>query len=158
MNTDMTDINCNNRHEMEINAAIAKELKNNFFGDDTTCVIYKDGIIFEHTGGSIAPVADAWFCGDLEDAVVVDKVIGKASAMFMADGNAAYVHGKLISEPAQRIMEINDMSYSYDENTPKIINRTGDGLCPMESAVMDTDNLQDGIARVFDKMNELGML
>ena len=138
----MTDINCNNRHETEINAAIAKELKNNFFGDDTTCVIYKDGIIFEHTGGSIAPVADAWFCGDLEDAVVVDKVIGKASAMFMA----------------QKIMEINDMSYSYDEKTPKIINRTGDGLCPMESAVMDTDNLQDGIARVFDKMNELGML
>ena len=32
----MTDINCNNRHETEINAAIAKELKNNFFGENVT--------------------------------------------------------------------------------------------------------------------------
>ena len=155
MNTDMVNINC---QAIEREAAIAEDLKKNFFDADTTCVIYKDGVIFEHKGGSIAPVADAWFCGDLENAVVVDKVVGKASAMFMTDGNAAYVHGKLISEPAEALMKSSDMTFSYDKKVPKIINRAGDGLCPMESAVMETDDLHEGIDRVFDKMKEFGMI
>lgn len=147
MITDMTD-----------NNLLVSELIDGFFEEDTTCVIYKDGIIFEHKGGSIAPIADAWFCEDLDGAVVVDKVIGKASAMFMADGGTAFVHGRLMSEPAADFLKNSKVPFSVEEMTPKIINRTGDGLCPMESAVMDTDSTEEGIDRVFDKMKELGML
>lgn len=142
---------------LEINALV-EDLTEGFFGEDTTCVIYKDGVIFEHTGGSIAPIVDAWFCGDLEDAVVVDKVIGKASAMFMKDGGAAFVHGRLMSEPAADFLRQQDLPFSMDRKTEKIINRAGDGLCPMESVVMDTDDLTEGIEKVFSKMKEMGMI
>lgn len=141
-----------------VNMKIAEDLQKNFMKEDTTCLVWHDEVIFEHKGGSIAPIADFWFCDDLKDAVIVDKVIGKASAMFMADGNAAYVHGRLMSEPAASVLENAAVEFSADEKVPNIINRTGDGLCPMESAVLDTDDEKEGISLVFDKMKQLGML
>lgn len=122
-----------------------------------SCAIYTEGVFLTHQGHGVKPMVDFWACGDLKDAVVCDKVIGKASAMFLVGGEAAYVHGQLMSKLALDFLRSNNLECGYDQLVDKIQNREGNGLCPMESSVADIDNSDEGIERVVNKMNELGI-
>ena len=124
---------------------------------DTSCAIYTDGAVLTHKSRGVKPMVDFWSCGDLEDAVVCDKVIGKASAMFLVSGGAAYVHGQVMSQLALDFLVSNSIDCGYDQLVEKIKNREGNGLCPMESSVADVNDIDEGIENVINKMNELGI-
>ncbi len=86
----------------------------------------------------------------LKGASVADKVIGKAAALLMALGEIKEVHTLIISEPAIKVFEKHNIPCFYDKKVTRIVNRTGDGLCPMESLCLDVENPQEAFQKITD--------
>ncbi|MBQ5804462.1 MAG: DUF1893 domain-containing protein [Erysipelotrichaceae bacterium] len=74
---------------------------------------------------------------------VVDKIIGKASAMLLCLSGVKKVHAIVLSQAGKDIFDKYDVEYSFDELTDYIVNRRGDGMCPMEMTVKDIDDLRE---------------
>ncbi len=121
-----------------------------------TCVVIKDGVIV-HTLSErgIKPILKMYEKGTLENAVIVDKVIGRAAAMIMTLGNIHSCFGFTMSRGAVEYLEDHGISAQYQTLTEYIINRNGDGTCPMEAAVKDINSAEDAVAAVKNKLREL---
>ncbi len=74
---------------------------------------------------------------DLSCFCVADKIVGKAAAMLFVLLGIKAVHAKTLSLGGKEILQRYSIDFTYDELTDIIINRTGDGMCPMENAVND---------------------
>ena len=77
-----------------------------------------------------------------------DRVVGKAAAMLFS-------LAEVISRPAAEFLTQAGIPFSYGEMTEYIINRKGDGKCPMELAVMDISDPADGHAAIMKRLNEI---
>ncbi|MCQ2307879.1 MAG: DUF1893 domain-containing protein [Bacteroidales bacterium] len=86
----------------------------------------------------------------LKGASVADKVIGKAAALLMVLGGIKEVHTNVISEPAAEIFEKHNITFFFDKKVERIINRKGDGLCPMETLCIDVEEPSEA----FEKIKE----
>lgn len=64
-----------------------------------------------------------------------DKVVGKAAAFLYCLLGVTALHAGVISQPALAVLEAAGITVRYDTLVPAIRNRTGDGFCPMETAV-----------------------
>ena len=84
----------------------------------------------------------------LKGASVADKVIGKAAALLMVLGEIKEVHTLIISEPAIKVFEKHNIPCFYDKKVTRIVNRTGDGLCPMETLCLNVDDPQEAFDRI----------
>lgn len=93
--------------------------------------------------------------GLLSGASVADKVTGKASAMLMIRGRVKELHTRVISRPALEALEASAVEVYYDEVTPQIRNRAGDGICPMEGAVMFVDEPERAYAVICETYSKL---
>ena len=93
--------------------------------------------------------------GFLKGASVADKVVGKAAALLMVLGEIKEVHTLIISEPAIKVFEEYNILCFYDKKVDRIINRTGDGLCPMESLCLDIDDPQEAYIRIIEKISKI---
>jgi len=74
---------------------------------------------------------------------VADKIIGKASAMLLSLSGVKKVHAIVLPQAGKDIFDKYDVEYSFDELTDYIVNRKGDGMCPMEMTVKDIDDLRE---------------
>ncbi len=92
------------------------------------------------------------FFKDLE---VADKIIGKASAMLLTLSGVKKVHAIVLSRAGKDIFEKYGIEYSYDELTDYIVNRRGDGMCPMEMTVKDIDDLREAYEALRKKTASL---
>lgn len=90
-----------------------------------------------------------------EDAIVVDKIIGKATAMLLILSKVKYVYAYVMSEKAKDIFDMYHVDYDYEDIVPYIINRTHDGMCPMEKTVYDMTDLNEAFEALKNKQNEL---
>lgn len=120
--------------------------------EDLSCVVLQDEVLHTHVEKGVKPIVDFWSRDYLNEAIVVDKVIGKASAIFMVAGKVKHAHGLVVSELAIEVFKEAGIEYSAEKIVPKIINRTGDGLCPMESAVANTDDIKEAIEIILEKV------
>lgn len=115
-----------------------------------------------HSGASkvyfdrgVKPLLEALSRGELCGAALCDKVVGKAAAMLAVCGGLSALHALLISAPAMAVLERAGVPYTFDGKCERIVNRRGDGLCPMESAVMDTDEPRDALPRIERVLKEM---
>ncbi|WP_429189181.1 DUF1893 domain-containing protein [Fusobacterium sp. PH5-44] len=70
-----------------------------------------------------------------KDAVVADKIIGKAAAMLLIHSGVSKVYGKIMSIEAVKIFDKHNVYYEFGEKVDFIHNRDNTGLCPMEETV-----------------------
>lgn len=122
------------------------------------CVLMKDGvIIYQVRGRGINPLLDVYDQHKdlMADAVIVDKVVGKAAAMIAICGKAKHVHGELMCEDAVEILNRHNITSSYTLLVPQILNRKRDGLCPMELTVQKIDDPAQGVTALRQKVKEL---
>ncbi len=124
---------------------------------DATCVLYRteEDIQISREKG-IRPLV-LWMAEDknaLRGAAVADRIVGRAAAFLAVYGGAQAVYGEVMSEGAVSVLKNAGVAYRYKTLTDKIINRRGDGPCPMEQAVAGiTDPAQAAAilkAKVFD--------
>ena len=121
---------------------------------NATCVILSQGehVFFDR---GVRPLLSALEDGILKDALVCDKVIGKSAAMLLTLGGIAKLHAKVISTHARRYLDAHGVAYTFDTECPYIVNRAGDGMCPMEAAVLSTENDADGVAALREKLKQM---
>ena len=83
---------------------------------------------------------------------VADKIIGKASAMLLTLSGVKEVYAMVLSKAGQEIFEKYGVKYEYGELVDYIVNRKGDGMCPMELTVKDIDDLNEAYEALNKKI------
>ena len=130
--------------------------KNLIAREKASCVVIQKGkIVNIEIGMGIRPLLTMYEQGLLKDAVVVDKIVGKAAAMLMVLSGVRACHGQTMSQAAVDFLLQHRVAVTYQTRVPKIINRTGDGICPMEQAVLGLTDPQDAPQAIRNKLAEL---
>ncbi|MDD4295728.1 MAG: DUF1893 domain-containing protein [Ruminiclostridium sp.] len=80
--------------------------------------------------------------------VLADKVIGRAAALLAVLCGITSIYTHIISEEAKRVLEFYKIPVTYEKLVPYIINRGGDGRCPMEE-------LSIGVNEPIDMYNKI---
>ena len=124
--------------------------------ENLTCVVKCGDRILKTADRGIKPFMQWIESGEnLQGAVAADKVVGKAAAFLMEKAGISAVYAAVLSEPAEDVLKNAGIEYKFTHLVPRIQNRKGDGLCPMESAVMDTDNSDTAFSALKNKLKNL---
>ena len=91
----------------------------------------------------------------LEGASVADKVTGAASAFLLVQGKVKELYTNVISERAGEILHSHGIEYTAAMTVGGIVNRSGDGACPMETAVKEITDPKAAVKAISDKLTEL---
>lgn len=120
-----------------------------------SCVIRKGAEVrtFHKRG-----VADLYFLLENEpefllEAFVADKVVGKGAAALMVLGGVKHVYTDVISTPALDLFKTYGVEVAFSVVTDRIVNRTKDGLCPVESLCLDLDSPADMLNEIRQFIN-----
>ena len=122
------------------------------------CVLMKNNkIIMTENGRGISPLLVIYDKnkGNLRDTVVVDKVIGRATAAIAICGKVKHVHAEVMSKDAVEFLKEYGISSSQTLLVPRILNRKRNGLCPMEATVQNIKDPQKAVAALRAKQIEL---
>ena len=92
-----------------------------------------------------------------DGAFVGDKIIGKAAAELLVYSGAKYVFAKTISRSATAVFDSHGVEYDYYVIAESIVNRNGDGPCPMEQAVAQSKSLDESFDLICRKYEMLTM-
>ena len=124
-------------------------------GEHSICLC-KDGEWFTDDGRGISPMMRFLAEGrDLSGYSVADVIVGKAAAMLFVKAGIGIVYGKVMSESAREYLVLRGIPCICDIHTDKIINRKSDGICPMEQAVAELDDPDEGYRALQKRVSEL---
>lgn len=84
----------------------------------------------------------------LKGAALADKVVGKGAAALMALGKIRRVHADIMSRPALTMLEANGVIATYTKLADNIINRQGDGICPVEKLCLECETAEECLPRI----------
>ena len=122
-----------------------------------TCVLVKgDEVITSHERG-VAPLLtllDTY--GRLEGFFAADKTVGVGAAHLYAALGVASVYANVMSESAKDILESSEIEHACALSVPFIINRRGDGPCPIEAVLSPKDTKDEAILKIRKRLQELG--
>ena len=123
---------------------------------DYTCVLQRGSEVYTSTLRGVKPLVQ-WLESDLDLSgfSAADKVIGKATAYLYVLLGVKDVYAHVISKSALEVLTKHGVSCRYGELTENIINRRGDGICPVEEAVMEIHEPQEAFEAVLKKMQEM---
>lgn len=139
-------------HLTEIQKAIAELEKNEY-----SCVVLKDDKLYRFNGIGVKPIISNLDINKtfFEDALIADKIIGKAAALLLVLGKIKMVYGAVMSQTAIEVFENNKTSYQFGEKVPFISNRSNTGTCPLEQAVAEIDQPDKAYIAIKNKIAEL---
>lgn len=146
------------KSEHQADDDILNEAKRMIRNEKASCVIIKNhAIIHSAKGPGVAPLIALYENNPdiLKGALVVDKVIGKAAAMIAECGGVKKVYGIVMSTAAKSYLLEHNIKAEYDTCVNIISNRTGDGLCPLEKAVMHVEDAQEAYILLKDTIKKL---
>ena len=126
--------------------------KNNLSGH--TICLCKDGNCLYSESRGISPMMYFIAEGvDLAGYSVADTVVGKAAALLFVKCGIKSVFAKTLSQNGKRILDFYGVDYEYEVLAEKIINRAGTDICPMEKAVMENDDPEEGYRILKSKLH-----
>lgn len=125
-------------------------------GGNFTCVLCKGDTSYTSTGKGVSPMLTFLENGtELRGFSAADKIVGKAAAMLFVCAGVTEVFAEVMSKAAVNYLNERGITCSYGVLTDKIINRKGDGLCPMELAVMDIEDEKLGFSAIKNRFDEI---
>ena len=124
--------------QTKIEAARQRLAKGNF-----TCVLHIRGEEYTSFERGVKPLlAFLKSKTDFAGAIAADKTVGAGAAHLYCLLGVRAVWANVISEAAEEILIKAGIAVFYGERVPYIINRRGDGMCPIESAVAGATSSQ----------------
>ncbi|MBQ7980841.1 MAG: DUF1893 domain-containing protein [Oscillospiraceae bacterium] len=121
-----------------------------------TCVLCNGEQIYTSTERGVKPMLEFIDSGtDLRGFSAADKVIGKAAAMLFCHAGVAEVYADVMSKAAADFLSGRGIPFSYGTLTDKIINRKGDGICPMEQVTAEISDTEEAICAIKKRLAEL---
>lgn len=129
--------------------------KSRLTGGVTVCLVNGDNIVTSDRRG-IAPLVA--LCEE-ENAYagysVADKIVGKAAALLYVFMGVKQVYAEVLSTAAESVLINHNIAYEYDVKVDHIINRKGDGPCPMEQTVADISLPQEALEALKQKLKNI---
>ena len=121
-----------------------------------TCVVCGGELLYVSEKRGIAPMMDFLDAGyDMQGFSVADRIVGRAAAMLFALSGIRQVYAEVMSEGALTLLQSYQIQASYGVLTPYIINRKGNGACPMEEAVCHISDPVQARAAIRNTMKRL---
>lgn len=84
-----------------------------------------------------------------------DKVVGKATAFLYCLLGAKAVYANVMSQSAREILQAHGIVAQWGTLADYIENRTKDGVCPFEAAVLDISDPEQALLAIYSKMKEM---
>ena len=105
--------------------------------DGLTCIVRCGDKVLTSTQRGIRPLLD-WIAQgeDVAGGAAADRIVGKAAALMYVLMGVREVYAGVLSESGLAVLRGHGVRVCYGELTPRIINRAGTGLCPMEETVL----------------------
>lgn len=121
-----------------------------------TCAVCGGDSVYKSTARGVRPLLD-WLDGGapLGGASAADKVVGAGAAYLYVLLGVAEVYAEVVSAAAQKVLKRYEISLHFGTLVPRIRNRTGDGFCPIESAVETATDPADALSRIRARLREL---
>ena len=91
----------------------------------------------------------------LRGAAIADKVVGKGAAALMALAGIRAVWADVISSPALALLKDAGIPADFALEVPHIINRTGTGRCPLETACDGLETPEEIYPAIVEFVNNL---
>ena len=108
---------------------------------ELTCVLVREQIVYQSDRKGIAPMMELLDAKtELHGFSVADRIVGRAAAMLFVLAGVAAVHAQVMSRGALAFLRANGVPVYYEALTDYIVNRQGDGMCPMERAVQGLED------------------
>ena len=121
-----------------------------------TCVLISEGEIYHSSERGVKPLLDFLESGeDFKGFFAADKTVGLGAAHLYILLGVCEVWAGVISEDAKALLEKNGISVFYENEVAFIINRKGDGRCPIETAVLGTNDSKDALAKIKQTLKSL---
>lgn len=84
-----------------------------------------------------------------------DTIVGRAAAFLYIGLGVSSVYAKVISQGAVTLLNAHGITLEYGEVTKEIVNRMGNGPCPMELTVAEINSPEEAIPALRDKLNSM---
>lgn len=89
----------------------------------------------------------------LRGGMIADRVIGKGAALLLLKANVAQVFAFVISKPALDVLQAYGIKVSYITLQPNIVNRAGDGICPVEKLTENIASPDEAYLKIKEFLN-----
>lgn len=118
-----------------------------------TCVLCKGEEVYTSTERGVKPLVELLDSSEnLNGFSAADKIVGKAAAMLYVLLGVKEVYAQVLSRVGAEFFSKYKIAYECGELTENIINRNGDGICPMEKAVQEIDDPVLGAKAIKNKL------
>ncbi len=117
-------------------------------------VVQGGSVVYSSRDGGLSPLIDAIDSGKdcLRDALVIDRVVGRAAALLICYGKSRHVFADLMSETALQVLNAYGLRYEYERLVPRILKEDSRSLCPFEMLVEDVSDPEEGYRLVSKKV------
>lgn len=135
-----------------------EEAKQMIRQNSAECVVVKDNkIVAVERGRGVSPLLNLYDNRKelMKDAVIVDKVIGRAAAFIVIKGGASQVFGKITSEDAVSLLAKHKIPVTHDLLVHRILNQKRNGLCPLEDSVKTAEDADTALKSMRKRILEL---
>ena len=117
-----------------------------------TCVMCKGETVYASHKTGISPLLDLLTeQTDLTGFSAADKIVGKAAALLMVLAKVKDVYGEVMSEAGLAVLQRHGIPCAYGTLVRHIINRRGDGICPMEETVLSIEDSAEAFDALLKK-------
>ncbi|MBE5730866.1 MAG: DUF1893 domain-containing protein [Clostridiales bacterium] len=135
---------------------IDKGYAEGLLGGETRCAVIKGDKKFTSTKRGIAPLIELAGSGeDYSGGFAADRKVGKAAALIYAHVGIRTLYAAVLSKAALSVLDRYGIEYAYGTLAEYIINRSGDGLCPMEQTVRNIDDPDEALIKLQETVQRL---
>ena len=121
-----------------------------------TCVVLASGEEYASFERGVKPLLSLLECEkSFTGAVAADKIVGAGAAHLYVLLGIRALWANVISSSALKVLKYNGIEICYGECVPHIINRKGDGVCPIETAVADVQNSKEAYRLIVETLRKL---
>ncbi len=125
-------------------------------GGKYTCVLCRGEEILTSERTGIAPMMGFIGSGaDLCGYSAADRIVGKAAALLFVLAGIKEVYAEVLSDSAAAVLGSHGIPFEYGTRTTHIVNRAGDGICPMEMTVKDIEEPDKAYRALAAKIEEM---
>lgn len=124
-------------------------------GEHTIALCRGESVIVSDKRG-VAPMLELIGSGvELAGYSVADKVVGKAAAMLFVKAGITAVFARTMSVGAREYLVDRGVVATFDVLTEQIRNRQNNGMCPMEQAVQEISDCEQGYQAIVARFEAL---
>ncbi|MBQ7363262.1 MAG: DUF1893 domain-containing protein [Clostridia bacterium] len=131
----------------------AKKLLNE---GEYTCVLIKGQEVITSRERGVAPLLSLLDGrGSLRGFSAADRTVGAGAAHIYVALGVDTVFARVMSDTARAVLDSAKISHGCDLFVPVIINRRGDGTCPIEAVLSPEDTTVLAIEKIRTRLSEL---